>query len=119
MPVAWKSKKQAIAVDSSGASELVAAHFGVRDCLLKVPGTLQLMVDNSAVVRNARRGGANSGLAWLARALRLRMEVLHDLSELGVVHTDYINTKLMKADGLTKAIGPVKIQDIRTLLNVQ
>ena len=118
MTTAWKSNRQAISADSSGASETIAAHLGVRDCLTKTEDRLQLLVDNSAVVRNARRGGAGSKLTWLSKALRLRIELLRDLSELDVLRVDYISTLKMRADGLTKSFGPIKIAHARNLLNV-
>jgi hypothetical protein len=109
MPGAWRSVKQPISADSSGASELIAAHLGVRDCLTKVEDSLLMKVDNSAVLRNSKRGGDSSSLSWLSKALRLRMELLHDLSQLGIVKAEYVNTLLMRADPLTKAITTGKI----------
>ena len=87
--------------------------------MTKVEDSLLLKVDNSAVLRNSKRGGDNSSLSWLSRALRLRMELLHDLSQLGIVKAEYVNTLLMRADPLTKAITAGKMALARQHLCVK
>ena len=115
-PLVWRSVKQPLCVDSSGASELIAAHLAVKDNILFAnsvqPGTLLLRVDNSAVIRNCARG-TSANLSWLSMAVKLRVGMLRDLREQGLIRVEYVPTKENLADAFSKALQRVKIEEQR------
>ena len=127
VPLLWKSKRQGICADSTGASELIAAHLAVRECLVFADTTgdvlglktepLQLRVDNSTVIRVAKRGTSDS-LNWLSLAIRLRVGLLKDLQDLNLLQVSYVNTLLNRADSLSKAMQRVKLDEHCRLMGV-
>ena len=128
IPYMWRSRRQAIAADSTGASELLAAHLAVREALTTVHASrfllgadaqpLRLMVDNSAVVRVARRG-TSAGLAWLGLAVRLRVSLLRDLSDLDLLSVEYVATASNMADMFSKALAVLKLQRANRMIGME
>ena len=111
-PVHWGSRKQSVCCDSVAAAELVASHLGIREvlmlheglcgCLGNAGAVLDVCVDNSTVVRVARKG-TSANLDWLeSRVLRLRLGFLRDLIELNALRVSHVSTDLNKADIHTK-----------------
>ena len=111
-PVHWGSRKQSVCCDSVAAAELVASHLGIREVLMLHEGlcsclgnagiVLDVCVDNSTVVRVARKG-TSANLDWVeSRVLRLRLCFLRDLVELGALRVSHVATDLNKADIHTK-----------------
>ena len=98
-----------------GASELVAAHLGVQECLPLVDiifnkerGFLRdrkliLRVDNSTVER-IRVNGFSKTLAYLSKAVMLRICMLKDLSTLGLIDLRYIEGPKNPANIGTKVL---------------
>jgi hypothetical protein len=121
VPIAWRSTKQSICVDSTGASELIAAHYAVKENLMLASalkhGPMMLKVDNSAVIRNAMRG-TSKNLEWLSLAIRLRIGMLRDLRELNLVRTTYVVSKDNSADIFTKALSRVIFERAREMVGV-
>ena len=128
VPLSWRCKKQGLCVDSSGASEIIAAHQAVRDALayteginsaiLRTSQPMKLFVDNSSVIRNARRGNS-PGLDWLKLAIKLRIGLLKDLTDLGLLNVDYVNTLENKADCLSKAMQRLKLAEHCKLMGLE
>ena len=126
-PKKGKSKRQGICADSTGASELIAAHLAVRECLVFADTTrdvlglkaepLRLRVDNSTVIRVSRRGTSDS-LNWLSLAIRLRVGLLKDLQDLNLLQVAYVSTLENKADCLSKAMQRVKLEEHCRLVGV-
>lgn len=124
IPISWASKKQPITSDSTTMSEMIAAHTGVREtltlaCALDmdrhccgssfdgeqvVPIPVILRSDNNGVVLNSKKGTSES-LGVLAKALRLRISLLKDLVNLGLISVKYVGTKDNPADLYTKVFG--------------
>ena len=124
VPVHWTSKKQSIEADSTGSSELIAAHTGLRECLmvhdaLKPDGEpLLLLTDNSVVVRVSRRG-SSSALDYLAkRPLAIRLSLLRDMRDYGIVEVEHVETEKNRADIFTKQMDRLKFQNLRSLLGM-
>jgi len=121
VPIAWRSTKQSICADSTGASELIAAHYAVKESMMLASslqrGPVVLKVDNSAVLRNAMRGSSKQ-LEWLSLAIRLRIGMLRDLRELGLVKTEYVASALNLADIFSKALLRVKFEQQREMIGV-
>lgn len=118
VPIHWMSKRQPITADSSGMSELIAAHAAVRQFLMpsatlcNILGrtdTVTLCVDNTVVKRIAARGSSKQ-LAILehSKALRVRIGILRDLRELGAIHVEYVKSTENKADIFTKPLERLK-----------
>ena len=108
---------------------MIAAHLAVKENLLYVDAVnrlvlgkaagvpMQLLVDNSAVVRNARRG-VSAQLSWLHLAVRLRIGMLRDLAELGLVDCHYVASAYNRADGFSKALARLKLEEHREFMGV-
>ena len=77
-------------------------HEGLCGCLGNAGAVLDVCVDNSTVVRVARKG-TSANLDWLeSRVLRLRLGFLRDLIELNALRVSHVSTDLNKADIHTK-----------------
>jgi len=115
----WGSKRQSLTADSSAASELVAAHYGVREALplaldlikfWSVEQKVALRIDNQAIVHVAH-SGATKGLTWLgAKPMNIRAGCIYDCAELGLLQTEFIDTKGQLADIGTKALDRLMLQ---------
>ena len=116
LPVSWGSKLQSINADSTGAAELIAAHFALRQVLMTaltlsriLPGanpTLVLGVDN-ATVRTIGTKGYSSNLAILGHSkfLRIRLALLCDMSDFGLIEIVHASTAFNRGDIFTKALA--------------
>ena len=114
-PITWLSKAQQMCNTAVGASELVAAHLGVQECLPLVDiifskergfqrgRKLLLRVDNSTVER-IRVNGFSKTLAYLSKAIMLRMCMLKDLATLGLIDLKHIEGKMNPANIGTKVL---------------
>jgi hypothetical protein len=120
VPIAWGSKKQGITADSSGSSELIASHYALREVIglhegffgTAQDGTrrpLVLRADNSTVLRIARSGISRQLDLLETKPISLRIGLLRDLRELGVIRVVHVRTHLNRADALTKALEGVKM----------
>jgi hypothetical protein len=106
---------------------MIAAHKAVRSSILLhetlnwiVQGgakrqPMRLLVDNSAVIRNYARGTSKT-LGWLSLALRLRITLLRDLREAGILSLGYVPSKQNRADIFTKALERVAFESAREML---
>ena len=118
------SRKQSIAADSTGASEMIAVHAGMRECLmihdlLKPNGEpLRVRVDNSTVVRISKRG-SSSNLDYLEkRPIALKLGLLKDMQDYGVITLDHVESSKNRADIFTKVFERVKFVEVRDLLGM-
>ena len=125
----WNSNRQGLTADSSAASELISAHFGVRNCLplaLNLQEIWQLFdlegiavrIDNKAVV-DVAKSGSTKGLTWMAtKPFSIRAGCMHDLAELKVLLPEIIGTEGQLSDLNTKALARLKLQAIIRKLNM-
>ena len=125
LPIHWGSKKQSITADSTGASELIAAHMGVRETLMvhdamKPDGSpLLVLTDNSVVVRVARRGSSDA-LDYLAkRPLAIKLSLLRDMIDYTMIRVEHVATDLNKADVFTKQMDRLKFLKMRSMLGIE
>ena len=120
-PIAWGSKKQSITADSSGMSEFIAGHYAVRAILPLHEGffgnrdfgthrPLCLQVDNSTVLRISRTGVSQQLAMAEVKPMAVRLGLLQDLRELGVLRVVHVRTDVNRADALTKALDQVKLE---------
>jgi 16S rRNA U1498 N3-methylase RsmE len=116
----WTSVKQSITADSSGASEIIAAHTAIRvhiaqACAFGVSSLVEVYTDNSTVVRIAEKGTSQQ-LAWLQmKPIAVRMGLLQDFVNLGIAKIKPVRTDRQKGDGFTKALDRVKLDQWRRL----
>ena len=112
----WGSVKQPITADSSGASELIAAHTAVRSLIAQSGAfggertePVQILTDNSTVIRVSVKGSSQA-LAWLqVKPIAVRVGLLRDFVNLGIVTVLHVRTDRQKSDGFTKAMDRVKL----------
>ena len=125
----WNSNKQGLTADSSAASELVSAHFGVRNSLPLAVSlrefwrlehkVVSIRIDNKAVI-DVAKSGSSKGLTWLAtKPFSIRAGCLHDLFELGVIAPEFIGTEGQLSDVNTKALAKLKLAAILEKLNLK
>jgi hypothetical protein len=117
--VAWGSKLQPTAVESTCAAEFVAACMGenaalcLRDLIFEMTGKqtdVELLVDNqSAVAKLNRPAGGNM---WLD----LKWRVVHQRHMDKIISIRYIPTTGQKADVFTKSLTPAKHEDAVSML---
>jgi hypothetical protein len=119
----WTSVKQSITADSSGASEIIAAHTAIRvhiaqACAFGVSSLVEVYTDNSTVVRIAEKGTSQQ-LAWLQmKPIAVRMGLLQDFVNLGIAKVKPVRTDRQKGDGFTKALDRVKLVQWRRLIGL-
>ena len=125
LPIHWGSKKQSITADSTGSSELIAAHMGIRETLMvhdamKPRGDpLLVLTDNSVVVRVARRGSSDA-LDYLAkRPIAIKLSLLRDMTDYGMINVEHVGTDLNRADIFTKQMDRVKFNKMREMLGLE
>jgi len=122
MPVAWGSSKQAIQADSSAASELIAVHTAIRECLPVAQAyrsdVLPVHVDNAAVLRVAKKGSSAQLGLYTTKPLRIRAGLLRDLVELGVITVQYVPSLLNRSDACTKPLERVKLEYAREMFGL-
>jgi len=120
-PIAWGSKKQSITADSSGMSEFIAGHYAVRVIMPLHEGffgnaafgthrPLCLQVDNSTVLRISRTGVSQQLALAEVKPMAVRLGLLRDLRELGILRVVHVRTDVNRADALTKALDQVKLE---------
>ena len=125
VPIGWSSKKQPITADSTPAAELIATHFGVREALtlacavqLDVKSSdnkfedqlmepIKVFNDNTEVIRNSCKGISDT-LGVIAKALRLRISLLKDLSNMGIIKVAHVRSVDNPSDIFTKALSKIK-----------
>ena len=125
LPLAWSSKRQALAATSTAASELVAAHQAVVDGLPLVvfwahETPFILKVDNAAIIRIARRG-YSPALAYMSKAMRLRVNFLSHVTDpdARVCRMEYVNTLVNISDIYTKVLDRVRFETLKKLLSMR
>ena len=74
--------------------------------------------DNMEVVRNASKG-VSSTLGVTAKALRLRVSLLKDLSQMGLIHVQHIRSEHNPSDIFTKVLGKFKIRALNEMCGIE
>jgi len=130
----WSSKKQAMAADGTAVSELIAAHYGIK-IGLAVPTMLHHLGpnptsddirkhmstewwgDNKSAEAMFGKGWSDSTVAY-ELAMGLRLGLMRDLGERGLVTPKHVEGPLNAANLLTKKIGPLQLKREMKLLGM-
>ena len=123
--VDWSSKLQSVVAQSTTEAEYVAANQAGRDImwmrnllyefgydLSDSPSTLYM--DNNSAIAVAK----NPEHFGRLKHIQLRLYWLQDVIEEGHIAPQYVQTDLMAADLLTKALPIVKVNALRTLMGL-
>ena len=123
-PISWQSQKQQVVATSSCESEYIAA--ATTACqgiwLSRLIGEFQnkelrtpkLLVDNKSAISLSK----NPVFHDLSKHIDTRYHLIRDYIEKGDLELDYINTEAQLADILTKALGKVRFQGLRSRIGV-
>lgn len=76
------------------------------DIFQPIEGPLPFMIDNTSAIDIATGDGIKSKLKHIDR----RFHYIRDQINLGLLHVKYVPTEEMRADFLTKALGPNAIK---------
>ncbi|GMF52339.1 unnamed protein product [Phytophthora fragariaefolia] len=122
MMVGWICKKQSSVALSTMEAELVAASQVTAEMLgivkllgeigLKVKMPYKLHVDNQAVIKQIE-GEDTSGRA---KHIDVRFKFIKDLSSNKGLEVSYCESKLMRADILTKTLLAPRLEELRVLV---
>jgi hypothetical protein len=110
------SKTQRIATDSTAVSEIIALNYMIKEtlvCQLMVPSkhATPIYCDSAAAIRASKKGQSGK-LAWMTRAVGLKLSVIRDLLDSMSILTIQCPTSINIADNMTKPLD-------RNLLNYQ
>ena len=125
LPIHWGSKKQPLASDSSTSAEIIACHYGLREAhpvmlaltdflfergLLKQRPTVTLRVDNMTCLRHINKSYTDTFFAY-SKACAVRISLLSDLRELGIIAASHVKSAINPADVFTKVFAQFDFLD--------
>ena len=120
LPIHWASKKQPLAADSSTAAEIIAAHYGLREAfaimssfgdflrgcgLIEATPKVHLRVDNSTCLKHVNKSPTDTFFAY-SKACAVRISLLSELRQAGVILCSHVKSDLNPADVFTKPFSP-------------
>jgi len=116
------TKRQPVHGDSSASCELIGAHAGVKDALAIAAGTAQcnigntidLMIDNRAVLHAIERGSSHKMAAY-TRATRVSAGFIKDTVDLGYLRASHVAGPNNRANLLTKILPAAQLAIEREL----
>jgi hypothetical protein len=123
-PVSWQSQKQRVVAVSSCESEYIAAATtacqGVwlsrllGELMNEEPRAPKLLVDNKSAISLTK----NPVLHDRSKHIDIRYHLIRHYVEEGDLEIDYVSTDAQLADLLTKALGRVRFQELRSKIGV-
>lgn len=128
-PVSWTSNKQPIIALSTceaefvGLCEAVKEAKWIRNFLTELhlnekflPNDFLIFSDNQAAISII-----NNNLNYSKRSKHIDLKYLYTRNEIedGNIKINYIPTNMMAADGLTKALSPVKVKKLNKLIGME
>jgi hypothetical protein len=123
-PISWQSQKQKIVTLSSCEAEYVAGTNAVCQgiWLARVLGELtdedarkfKLFIDNQSAISLSK----NPGLHERSRHIDLRYHFIRECAEEGKVEVKHVKTENQLADILTKPLGRVRFQELRSKIGM-
>jgi hypothetical protein len=123
-PVTWQSTKQSMVAQSSCEAEYVAAANGACQALWlsRVLGELEgdkvvvpaLMVDNQSAVALMK----NPVLSGRSKHIEVKYHLVRESAEQGKIEVKQVRTDDQLGDILTKALGRVKFQEMRSRIGM-
>ncbi|CAL0335161.1 unnamed protein product [Lupinus luteus] len=118
-PISWCSKKQEVIALSSCEAEYIAGCYAacqamwleelLREISIDVKRPVQLRIDNMSAI-NLSRNPVSHGRS---KHIEVRFHFLRDLVNKERVEVLHCNTEEQLADGLTKALKPEKVAELR------
>lgn len=126
-PITWQSMKQKVVAQSSCEAEYIAAANATCQALWlarvlsevqgNAPCVPKLMVDNKSAIALTK----NPVLSGQSKHIEVKYHLVRESAEEGLIEVEFIRTEDQLGDILTKALGRVKFQELRTrigLINV-
>jgi hypothetical protein len=123
-PIAWQSTKQSMVAQSSCEAEYVAAVNGACQalCLSRVLGELEggeigvpaLLVDNQSAVGLIK----NPVLSGRSKHIEVKYHLVRESAEQGKIEVKQVRTDDQLGDILTKALGRLKFQEMRSRIGM-
>lgn len=124
-PISWISQKQKVVALSSCEAEYIAATTAtcqgislarlLGSLLSEEPAKVQLKVDNQSTISLSR----NPVFHDRSKHIDTRYHFVRDCVETGKVDVEHVETAKKLADILTKSLGRVKFQEMRTLIGMK
>ncbi|CAI5711694.1 unnamed protein product [Peronospora destructor] len=122
--VQWICKKQTgVSLSTMEAEFTSASHvgrelLGLREMLkeigLPVTEPMSMLMGNQAAIKQLECEGSMSS----TKHVDVRMKFICDYAKKGVVKPDFVESKLMKADLLTKTLPAPRVAELRGLFNL-
>jgi hypothetical protein len=123
-PISWHSQKQHVVAISSCESEYIAAATTscqgvwlsrlIGELLNEEPRPPKLLVDNKSAIQLVK----NPVFHDRSKHIDTRYHLIRDYVEKGVLEVDYVRTEDQLADVLTKALGRIRFQELRSRIGV-
>jgi hypothetical protein len=123
-PISWQSQKQRVVAASSCEAEYIAA--STTGCqglwLSRLLGELlnsevrapMILVDNKSAISLCK----NPVLHDRSKHIDTRYHLIRDYVEKGELEVEYVRTEEQLADILTKALGRIRFQDLRSKIGM-
>uniref|UniRef100_A0AAV1T532 Integrase catalytic domain-containing protein n=1 Tax=Peronospora matthiolae TaxID=2874970 RepID=A0AAV1T532_9STRA len=122
--VHWICKKQTgVSLSTMEAEFTSASHvgrelLGLRELLkeigLPVTEPMSMLMDNQAAIKMLESEGSMAS----AKHVDVRMKFICDYAKKGIVKPEFVESKLMKADLLTKTLPAPRVAELRELFNL-
>ena len=120
-PYGWECAQQTVAAMSTESAELYeqwrAVQFQLAYSDVVPTRVIRVLCDNMAAL-TAIAKGYGKAVAYLGRAVGLRLCALHDLAHQQLTIFEYVESKKNAADFLTKVLGPILIREACRLANI-
>jgi hypothetical protein len=123
-PISWQSQKQKVVAASSCEAEYIAAATAacqgiwlarlLGELLNKKAAPFSLFIDNKSTISLCK----NPVLHDRSKHIDLRYHLIRDYVEKGMVAPEFIRTAEQKADILTKPLGRVRFQELRSKIGI-
>lgn len=123
--ISWASQKQRVIALSSCEAEYMAATTAacqsiwlrglLREISAQEIGAVVLHVDNKSAIELMK----NPVLHGRSKHIDVRFHFIRECIERGELIINYVGTQEQRADILTKALGRVKFEEMRTLIGVE
>jgi hypothetical protein len=123
-PISWQSQKQKVVTASSCEAEYIAAATAacqgiwlarlLGELLNKKAAPFSLFIDNKSTISLCK----NPVLHDRSKHIDLRYHLIRDYVEKGMVAPEFIRTAEQKADILTKPLGRVRFQELRSKIGI-
>jgi hypothetical protein len=125
MMAGWQCKKQSGVALSTAEAEFVAASISARklkgikqlaeEVGIPIETPMTMYMDNQAAIKQIENEASSS----LAKHVDIRLKFAKDLHQKRIVQPEYVDTTLMLADVLTKALPAPRLQELRAMIGLK